>query len=331
MNDHPLISVIVPIYNVEKYLNRCIESIVNQTYRNLEIILVDDGSSDNCPRMCDEWARKDERIKVIHKENGGLSDARNAGMRIATGFYISFVDSDDYIEAEMMLNLIHAIISNNCDIASCRINMVFDSKPPQPLTPEIQTRIFHNSVEAMEGLISGLYLVQTVVNKLYKRATIANVSFPIGKLHEDEYWSWKAIASAQSIVCINELLYNYYSREGSIMQGGSSFNPMLVLEAKAERQRYIELNMPDLKNIARVNLLYSCLFQAQRSKELLPKKKYRQYYNAIKGIAKQCCPDDEYVKSLSLKKKIRILSICHFFGCVCVVQNYLGIGKESNI
>lgn len=93
----PLISVIVPIYNVESYLNRCVESIVNQTYQNLEIILVDDGSPDNCPQICDDWARKDSRIKVIHKENGGLSDARNAGMNIATGEYISFIDSDDYV------------------------------------------------------------------------------------------------------------------------------------------------------------------------------------------------------------------------------------------
>ena len=101
MNSNPKISVIVPVYKVEKYLDKCVESIVNQTYKNLEIILVDDGSPDNCPAMCDEWAEKDERIRVIHKENGGLADARNAGMDIATGDYIGFVDSDDWIEPNM--------------------------------------------------------------------------------------------------------------------------------------------------------------------------------------------------------------------------------------
>ena len=96
----PLISVIVPIYNVEKYLDRCVDSIINQTYKNLEIILVDDGSPDNCPQMCDDYAKKDSRIKVVHKENGGLSDARNVGMEVATGEYVSFIDSDDYISLD---------------------------------------------------------------------------------------------------------------------------------------------------------------------------------------------------------------------------------------
>ena len=108
-----LISVIVPVYKVEPYLNKCIESIVNQTYKNLEIILVDDGSPDNCPAICDSWAEKDSRIKVIHKENGGLSDARNAGMVHATGEYIAFVDSDDYIDPEMYQSLYGVMVGRH--------------------------------------------------------------------------------------------------------------------------------------------------------------------------------------------------------------------------
>ena len=105
---NPLISVIVPVYKVEKYLNKCVQSIVNQTYKNLEIILVDDGSPDNCPEMCDEWAKKDSRIKVIHQENAGLAEARNSGISVATGEFFMFIDSDDYAEPDMielLLNL----------------------------------------------------------------------------------------------------------------------------------------------------------------------------------------------------------------------------------
>ena len=114
---NPLISVIVPIYNVEKYLARCVDSIVNQTYKNLEIILVDDGSPDRCPQMCDDYAEKDSRIKVVHKKNGGLSDARNAGMAVATGEYISFIDSDDWIETSMFELLINNIFQYDCEIS----------------------------------------------------------------------------------------------------------------------------------------------------------------------------------------------------------------------
>ena len=121
---NPMISVIVPIYNVEKYLARCVDSIVNQTYKNLEIILVDDGSPDRCPQMCDDYAEKDSRIKVIHKKNGGLSDARNAGMAVATGEYISFIDSDDWIETSMFELLLNNIFQYDCEISCGGIMMV---------------------------------------------------------------------------------------------------------------------------------------------------------------------------------------------------------------
>ena len=114
-----LISVIIPIYNVEQYLKECLESVINQTYRNLEIILVDDGSKDKSGKICDEYKNKDERIKVVHKENGGLSDARNAGMKIATGKYIQFIDSDDFIDKDMIETLYNLIIENEADISMC--------------------------------------------------------------------------------------------------------------------------------------------------------------------------------------------------------------------
>ena len=119
MNKNVKISIIVPVYKVEKYLDKCVNSIVGQTYKNLEIILVDDGSPDNCPAMCDEWAQKDSRIKVIHKKNGGLSSARNAGLDACTGDYIGFVDSDDWIEPDMYEYLLNIGMKNNADVSRC--------------------------------------------------------------------------------------------------------------------------------------------------------------------------------------------------------------------
>ena len=122
------ISVIVPIYNVEQYLRKCIDSIINQTYKNLEIILVDDGSWDNSPRICDEYAKRDNRIKVIHKKNGGLADARNTGLKMITGNYISFIDSDDYIEKTMYEKMIKVILKYNADIIECNLNYKYGNQ-----------------------------------------------------------------------------------------------------------------------------------------------------------------------------------------------------------
>ena len=122
-----LISVVVPIYNVENYIKKCVDSILSQTYKNLEIILVDDGSPDNCPQICDEYAQKDNRIKVIHKENGGLSDARNAGIDISKGKFITFIDSDDYIEKDYVEVLYNSIKENASDMAIGSHKAIYDN------------------------------------------------------------------------------------------------------------------------------------------------------------------------------------------------------------
>ena len=150
--DAPLISVIVPVYKVEAYLDRCVQSIVDQTYRNLEIILVDDGSPDNCPAMCDAWAEKDSRIRVIHKENGGLSDARNAGMAVTAGEFVGFVDSDDSIAPEMYQMLLERMNADGSDIAACGVEMVFEDGSPARLLTKSGNCILNRDA-AMEAVI----------------------------------------------------------------------------------------------------------------------------------------------------------------------------------
>ena len=165
--ENPKISVIVPVYKVEAYLDKCVRSIMDQTYRNLEIILVDDGSPDDCPAMCDAWAEKDSRIRVIHKENGGLSDARNAGMAVATGEYIGFIDSDDYIAPDMYRLLLERMTADGSDIAACGVEMVFeDGTPPRMLTPT-GSHVLDNG-QAMEAIIREDLLKQPVWYKLYR-------------------------------------------------------------------------------------------------------------------------------------------------------------------
>ena len=171
------ISIIVPIYNVEQYLDKCIESLVNQTYKNLEIILIDDGSKDNSRKIVNSWTAKDNRIKSIHKKNGGLSDARNAGMKIATGDYIGFVDSDDWINYKMYEVLINNLEKYNADISACAINKIdekyfIDEK--QVLNENI---CMFTAEEALENLIDEGILKQTLLNKLYKIEVINGIFF----------------------------------------------------------------------------------------------------------------------------------------------------------
>ena len=326
-----LISIIVPIYKVEKYLDKCIESIVNQTYKNLEIILVDDGSPDNCPQMCDTWAKKDSRIKVVHKPNGGLSDARNAGMKTATGEYVAFVDSDDWIDANMMETLYDELVSSDSDVVACGIRMVWDDgSPDKILTKMCGRKVFSSKEEAMHNMIQGFCILQTVWNKLYKREKIVNIEFPFGQINEDEFWTWKAIANSDKVVFIDTPLYNYLQRSGSIMRSGK-FNPLYVLDAKVERKEYMKENIPTLYDLCCVDLLYTCLFQAQRAKFMLDKKVYANFYKKIKSIVKQNKPDSAYLKGLSIKKRMRINSIYYCFGIVCGIQNLLNKGNQSNI
>lgn len=327
-----LISVIVPIYKVEAYLSRCVDSIINQTYKNLEIILVDDGSPDNCPIICDEYAMIDNRIKVVHKENGGLSDARNAGMNVATGKYISFVDSDDWIEPNMLEVLCKKAYENDFDIVSGGVMMVWNDDTPSKMLTNLNGDVdFYNTEEALENFINSRNIIQTVWNKLYKYSVIKDIPFPSGKINEDEYWSWQVVANSDKIASLECPLYNYLQRNGSIMQGGSKFNPMNVIEAKCERIEYIRNKYPRLYDICSVDLLYCCLFQAQRAKLLLPNDKYKEYIKQIRKTTKKYPVSKEYYKNISYAKKIRISSIKNAFGLVCWLQNKKNIGNESNI
>ncbi len=258
----PKISVIVPVYKVEAYLDQCISSIVNQTYPNLEIILVDDGSPDNCPAMCDTWAEKDQRIRVIHKPNGGLSDARNAGMAAATGELMAFVDSDDYLAPDMYEHLYQCMLQDESDISACGVQMVWeDGTPPRMLT--CQGSCILNREDAMRASIEESWLKQPVWYKLYKTALIRDILFPVGKYHEDVFWSYQAVGSANRVSVSDRVGYFYRQRGGSIMGEGYSLKRLDAVEAKVQRCEYMKEHFPQFYDLCLKNLWFTCIYQGQ--------------------------------------------------------------------
>ena len=178
-----LVSIIVPVYNVEKYLSKCIDSILAQTYKNLEIILVDDGSKDNSGTICDEYSKKDKRIKIIHKPNGGISDVRNHGLKIATGDYIGFVDSDDYIAEDMFETLVSLLEKNDADISIVSFYEYYNGKLIG--VRENENVEIMNKVEAIKELLIDRKIQSYTWNKLFKKELFDGLQFPVGKNFED--------------------------------------------------------------------------------------------------------------------------------------------------
>ena len=300
-----LISIIVPVYNVGQLLNECVGSLIKQTYDNLEIILVDDGSPDECPKICDEWAKRDERIKVIHKQNGGLPDARNAGLAIATGDYIAFVDCDDWVEKTYIEDLYKALKDTDSDISVCGIKMQWDDGKSMTLTGK-GCFVLDNK-QAFESIITEEKLNQVVWNKLYKREIIQGIDFSVGKFHEDVFWSYQVIAKAKKVAVIDELLYIYRQRTQSMMGSGLSLKSIDDIEAKVKRQSFVEKNYPDLTVIAKKSLLFHCIYYMQ--KLLRGEVKEKSEVNEIKGKLKKYYKENKFTSSekKQLNKKERTI------------------------
>lgn len=216
--NNELISVILPIYNVELYLKECIESVISQSYKNLEIILVDDGSTDQSPYICDEYVKIDNRIKVIHKENGGLSDARNVGIQASSGSYIALVDSDDLIAQNFIEELYEGCIKSNAMIAACAYSKFSNED-------EIVCSNNLDNVQVISGreLIKQIYLGQAgefgfvAWNKLYRRDLFDSIQYPFGRIYEDTFTTYKLFLNSNQIALLNKSLYFYRIRPESIM------------------------------------------------------------------------------------------------------------------
>lgn len=215
----PCISIIIPVYNVERYLKRCLDSVISQTYRNLEIILVDDGSTDCSGKICDEYAEKDNRIRVIHKENGGLSDARNVGIKAAFADYIAFVDSDDYVEKQYIQCLTEILFENNADIAICGYYCGKREKFPKTKRHYRKVQCFDSRVMLHNWHGKNKHVETIAWNKLYKKSLFVEneIYYPVGYFNEDVQTTHLLVDKAQKIVLVNEKLYYYFKRNDSII------------------------------------------------------------------------------------------------------------------
>ncbi len=325
MTESGLISVIVPVYKVEAYLDECIESIINQTYSNLEIILVDDGSPDNCPEMCDEWSKKDNRIKVIHKANGGLSDARNAGMRIATGEFLTFLDSDDWIDEQYYEVLIDEMVKNDCDIVSGGFTMVFSRDSQKQITKDKNTVVL-NTTEAMVSLIDETIIKQVVWNKIYKHSLVGDILFEVGKCHEDVFWSYQAIGKAQKIAVVDYDGLYYYQRPDSIMGTDFSIKRLDAVEARANRQSYLEEYFPDLADKGRVNLNFSCMYFAQQALKSMNRTESKEIVNILNKYISKHVVSFKLAKAQGIVQMIWLLSAKCSLNITCRIRNLFKIG-----
>lgn len=322
MEKTSLISVIVPIYNVEQYLERCIESIINQTYKNIEIILVDDGSQDNSGKIADELAEKDERITVYHKENGGLSDARNVGIDNSNGEYLCFIDSDDFIHSEFLEVLYEACEEFDCEISVCNL-----LKTKQDVIEDVKEQRQIQLYDKLDFLknyyIPELHEMSVVAcNKLYKKTVIGDIRYPVGLLHEDEATTCKFIFSANKVAVCKAHLYYYFQRQDSIMRKEFSVKRLDALKAIRIRMDFYkdkkleELFQKDCYFFLNQALIGYYKLYKQKNMDIKIKRYLIEEYRKIYKLSDKLC--------WSKKDKI-LLSISYlfpsFFGKLVSIRN----------
>ena len=303
MSDKPLISVIVPVYNVEKYLLKCVESIVAQSYKNIEILLVDDGSTDSSGNICDECLTLDSRIKVFHKTNGGLSDARNYGMKNASGVYFTFIDSDDYIGVDYLKELLGLILQYNAQVAVV----------PLVCVEEKTNKILYEE-KGICGCVSGKEMMRFIClkqnfevsapGKLYTRELFDDISFPKGKLYEDVFTTPYIIGKCEKVAYSDSMQYFYLLRSGSIMRRKLSEKDLDLFKGLEKWQNYMEQYFPDL------------------SWEM----NYRYVEDTFSTYIHRLIYDDEYLNTIP-----DILQRCKIQWKKGLKNPYLGKGKKIQI
>ena len=262
----PTISVIVPVYKVEEYLDRCVESILAQTFTDFELILVDDGSPDNCPAMCDAWEEKDSRIKVIHKENGGLSDARNVGFADSCGEWITFIDSDDYVHPQMLQALFDAAQKFDVKVSACG----FTRTKGEPLE---QKQDLTANLWNAEDLYMQRNVNATVAwGKLYHRSVV--LPYPVGKLHEDEFVTYRILFKSANVAMIDAGLYAYFHNPRSIMQ--ITWNPRrldVILAYREQIAFFEDLGLENIRKMCIQNFMNNVLWQLEAASKFEEKKR----------------------------------------------------------
>lgn len=303
-----LISVIVPIYNVEEYIRECLESIINQTYTQLEIILVDDGSTDNSSNICDEYKKKDNRIKVIHQKNSGLSDARNAGIKIATGKYIQFIDSDDYIDRDMIEILYKLLAENSADVSICSNYILKDNIISSECSNK---KNIYDRKEILKEILIDEKIRSYAWNKLIRKEMFDNVKFPSKKIFEDVLTIPKIFEKSNKVVFLDVPKYYYRQREGSILNKQTNALRLEYIKAALEINKFIREKEPSLENYCAYNIAHITIKTYNdigffNMKSLLEERIVQQLYEETNKIFENKSYEELIVKNSNYVKKLHM-------------------------
>ena len=323
--DNPLVSIIIPVYKVEKLFDRCVDSVVNQTYQNIEIILVDDGSPDNCPLLCDEWASRDSRIKVIHKVNEGVSSARNIGLDICNGEYICFVDSDDWIETNMVEVLLANCLKYQVKLTICGRYDVFGEITTQFVAKNPCQNGVIDAKEAVRHMFLGKDFDSGPCGKLFHCSLWKNARFPFGKIFEDIAILYKVVLMSESVALVNESLYYYFRHSGSITT--SPFSKAL-LDYPTNTRAIIE----DLKNSHRDLYEYACWVHMKALKYVLERlaqsdnKTYKEYIIAFKLLSKELSSYKCTWQNSTVFSR-HDTQLCNIFSCWYIIRPFMQFKK----
>lgn len=320
-----LISVIVPVYKVENFLDECIASIVNQTYSYLEIILIDDGSPDCSGEICDTWAGKDTRIRVIHQKNAGAGKARNAGLAVARGNLIAFVDSDDYL-APRMYESLQCLMDDDTDIVECDYLSTTQDHIFDYANEEKEDITVYSTQEALKEHISDNYFRQLIWNKLYRREVVADIEFPVGKKIDDEFWTYRVLGRARKLVHCNKILYAYRQQPGSVMHTLTAEKRIQAVEAKKLRHEFVKEQFPSLVPQSYSSLVLDCMYQIQRVLQEAAVADRKRIVKYCKNVLSQEYLRKKERKNYSLKQKIWIGLANISLITTCKIRNFLKIG-----
>lgn len=299
MNE-PLISVMVPVYKTKEYLPRCVESIRNQTYGNLEIILVDDGSPDDSGALCDQLALEDPRIRVVHKKNGGLASARNAGLDVMTGEYAAFVDSDDHIAPEMIRDLYDLCRTHQADMACCGIERVNDQGHVNHFNEKTDDFLLLNREEAMAELLQNYRVTNSVCDKLIHKSIFEDVRLTEGFIYEDFDVMYRCIHRADRVVYTGTPYYKYYLSQGSIIRSAFNAKQFDLVTAARKRLTFFGENYPQLLDSVRAKYLemgLEMLYQSHKAPSC------KELHQQLEGELRQMLKD---YPNLPLNKAMKI-------------------------
>ena len=304
----PVISIVVPVYNVEEDLGRCVESLVQQTLKEIQIVLVDDGSTDSSGRLCDDWARRDTRIRVVHKPNGGLSSARNAGIEVAEGDYLGFVDSDDFVEPDMYETLLAGFVDDDVSIAVCGRYVHTGDYIKEEFSVIGGARF--TSEEAMKEVLLGNVIDVSAWDKLYRRELFDEIRYPDGRISEDAAIILQLLRRSNCVVHVGSCLYHYVFRLGSISKSSYSHKKYDVMRNCNEMTAWVSKNAPVL---ALHVSSYCCVQMAGMIEDMIntpgARKAWSDDYTAYWNLFRCSCKNYLKLGGHQRKQVIRIVAI----------------------